>query len=155
MALFTDHTTAYVHEPLGLVVQYSGKGLFDMNYTLDGPTTINYSLLPHAGLWDKAGLEAERVKLAEPLQVTAIKPTSILQFSKPGWELSAMTIDGNDLLIRIYNAAASDTTVKLQIPFKNATIEELDGTKRSTFNGTISAPRFGFRTIRFHNVIQH
>lgn len=41
LALFSDHTTAYTHgkeDPLGLITQYSGVGLWGRNYSLNGPT---------------------------------------------------------------------------------------------------------------------
>lgn len=172
MALFTDHTTAYVHgkdQPLSLVVQYSGKGLWGMNYTVDGPTKIKYSLLPHKGSWDHAQLEAERSKLAEPLRVSAgetLSSQSFVQLSKQGWELSSMTIDGRDLLVRLYNAAAADSTVTVHLPVQpeKTSLENLDGSTvqsiqiRKTTQGGISfiveAPRFGFRTIRLSNLVK-
>ncbi|QEC42055.1 glycoside hydrolase family 38 C-terminal domain-containing protein [Pseudobacter ginsenosidimutans] len=170
IALFTDHTGAYVHgnnHPPGLVVQYSGRGLWGRDYTVNGPTSINYSLLPHKGLWEQAQLEAERVKLAEPLLASAgsAELKHFLHVSKPGWELSSMTIHGKDLLMRFYNAAASDSTatVYLSVPVKHVTLENLDGSILKTIqtknakNGTIftvSAPRFGIRTIRLHNLVK-
>ena len=170
MALFTDHTGAYVHgnnHPPGLVVQYSGRGLWGRDYTVDGPTSINYSLLPHKGSWEQAQLEVERVKLAEPLLASAGAAAlkRFLHVSKPGWELSSMTIHGKDLLMRFYNAAASDSTaaVYLPVPVKHVTLENLDGSVLKTIqtknakNGTsftVTAPRFGIRTIRLHNLVK-
>lgn len=172
MALFSDHTGAYVHgndHPLGLVVQYSGRGLWGMNYTVDGPTNISYSLLPHKGKWNNAELETERVKLAEPLLVSsgaASSTQSLVRLSKPGWELSSMTINGRDLLIRLYNAAASDTAVDvhLPVPVGKAVLENLDGsriktiqTKKHAKGGalfTVTAPLFGIRTIRLYNLVK-
>jgi alpha-mannosidase len=175
MALFTDHTTAYVQgegHPLGLVVQYAGRGLWGRNYAVNGPTIINYSLLPHAGVWDKAGIEAERAWLADPLQGQfvpaddALADKSLLNLDKKGWEVSAMTIAGNDLLVRLYNAAGNDSTVhvSLQAGTIAATIEELNGTTKLNLIAkkandgatmiTINAPRFGIRTIRFRNVVK-
>ncbi|WP_127132836.1 glycoside hydrolase family 38 C-terminal domain-containing protein [Pseudoflavitalea rhizosphaerae] len=169
MALFTDHTSAYVHgneHPPGLVVQYSGRGLWGRDYTVDGPTSIKYSLLPHAGPWDAAQLETERVKIAEPLlatEGTAINQ-SFVQFSQQGWELSSMTVQGKDLLMRLYNASAMDSvvTVKISMNVKKATLENLDGSSiktiqskkktRSSVSFTVTAPRFGIRTIRLHNL---
>ena len=49
LALLTDHTTCYVHgedHPLGLVLQYSGIGLWGRRYGIAGPTTVRYALLP-------------------------------------------------------------------------------------------------------------
>jgi alpha-mannosidase len=70
MAIFTDHTTSYAHGkdfPLGLDIQYSGMGLWNRDHTINGPTTINYALVPHAGKWDKAGIQAESANWNEPL----------------------------------------------------------------------------------------
>ncbi|WEK34087.1 MAG: glycoside hydrolase family 38 C-terminal domain-containing protein [Candidatus Pseudobacter hemicellulosilyticus] len=176
MALFTDHTTAYVHgrdQPLSLVVQYAGKGLWGMNYAVNGPTRISYSLLPHQGQWDKAELEAERVKLSEPLQVINLSAGARhyadnfrVRFSEPGWEISSMRIDGKDLLIRLYNTEASEhsAVMILNLPDAKASLENLDGStigpldpirnqqKLSLFN--VTAPRFGIRTIRVSNIVQ-
>lgn len=173
LALFSDHTTAYVHgndHPLSLVVQYSGVGLWGRNYSVDGPAHIKYSLLPHKGSWDKAALEAERVKLAEPLQISAGEglgmKQSFIQFSKPGWELSSMIVDGHDLLLRIYNAANTDSSVAVYLPVQlnKATLENLDNStikdlaiKKKNQNSVsipVTAPRFGFRTIRLHNLVK-
>ena len=49
LALLTDHTTCYVHgedHPPGLVLQYSGIGLWGRRYGIAGPTTVRYALLP-------------------------------------------------------------------------------------------------------------
>ena len=172
MALFTDHTTAYVHgkdQPLALVVQYSGKGLWGMNYSVDGSTRIKYSLLPHKGEWDHAQLEAERVKLAEPMKVStgdASTAQSFIRLNKQGWELSSMTIDSKDLLVRLYNAAATDSTVTVYLPVQPEKViqENLDGTpvksiqfKKTTQGGvsfSVTAARFGFRTIRLKGLVK-
>ncbi|MGN6416279.1 MAG: glycoside hydrolase family 38 C-terminal domain-containing protein [Pseudobacter sp.] len=172
MALFTDHTTAYVHgkdRPLELVVQYSGKGLWGMNYTVEGPTKLDYSLLPHKKSWDGAGLEAERARLAEPLQVVAgvaSSATSLIRLSKQGWELSSITIEGKDMLLRLYNAAAADSAVEVYLPVQPARVilENLNGTAvksiqtQNTAQGgvlfSVTAPRFGFRTVRLQNLVK-
>jgi alpha-mannosidase len=174
MALFTDHTTAYTHgedHPLGLVVQYAGKGLWGRNYAINGPTTIHYAILPHAGTWDREDLEAARTRLAEPLQASMINTPSssaaksLIHLDKKGWALSALIIEGNDLLVRLYNAAGADSTVNLylQASAEQVTIEELNSatkmvlTAKQSITGetivAVTAPRFGIRTIRFRNVV--
>jgi alpha-mannosidase len=75
MALFTDHTTSYAHGedfPLALNIQYSGMGLWGRDHQINGPTTIHYALVPHAGKWDKAGIEAENANWNEPLMAFGI-----------------------------------------------------------------------------------
>jgi alpha-mannosidase len=61
-------------------------------------------------------------------------------------------MDGKDLLVRIFNAAGDDKGM-LQIGFKadEVWMEELDGRKVKTLNGSLSIPRYGVRTIRFTN----
>lgn len=194
MAIFTDHTSAYVHGdglPPGLVVQYSGKGLWGMNYTVDGPTRMRYALLPHAGNWQEADIESVRGQWTAPLQTAMVllpeqvvtrqpivgmpvspvlKPGQLLQLDKKGWEVSSIVAQGHDWLVRVYNAAATDTTLELTVQAyaSAATEEELNGAVRTslaTFKAidgagnpytkvSIHAPLFGICTIRFHNIIQ-
>lgn len=166
MALFTDHTTSYAHGtdfPLALNVQYSGMGLWGKNYTIDGPTTIHYALVPHAGKWDKAGIETQSTAWNQPLytasaaEVAAKSPLVSVPF---GYEVSTVTYDGDDMLVRLYNAAgsASQTTISFNCSANAAQMLELDGRVKQTLtvgrNVTgastikLSMPRFGFRTIR-------
>jgi alpha-mannosidase len=110
LALFTDHTTSYTHGrnfPLGLTLQYSGNGLFFRNYTINGPSEINYALIPHLGRWDKSGIWTEGTKWNEPLMTGMVgnvlserTKSLITPVSGSGWEISSVTMDGNDLLIR-------------------------------------------------------
>ena len=91
---------------------------------------------------------------------------SLIHLDKKGWAISTLTIEGNDLLVRLYNAAGVDSTVNLylQASAGQVTTEELNGatkmvltTKQSTAGTTmvaVTAPRFGIRTIRFRNVVQ-
>jgi alpha-mannosidase len=70
LALMTDHTTSYAHgaeHPLGLTVQYSGVGLWGRNYSLNGPTELNYAVVPHAGTWEDAEIERNNARWNEPL----------------------------------------------------------------------------------------
>ena len=166
MALFSDHTTSYTHGenfPLGLTIQYSGNGIFYRNYTLDGPTEVHYALLPHKGTWEAAGLWAESNKWNEPLMVTAAADEgqrSLLQTDR-GVDISSITNDGNAMLVRLFNAAVKNPTVKVYLGFtaKSATTIELDGrsikelpihtdkTGRSWVE--LPIPPFGIRTIKF------
>ncbi len=59
LAVLADETTSYAHGPgypLALTVQYSGPGLFGRDYSISGPTTMDYAILPHTGRWDRAGV---------------------------------------------------------------------------------------------------
>jgi alpha-mannosidase len=169
MALFCDHTTSYVHGenfPLALTLQYSGNGIFYRNYTIDGPTEIQYALLPHKGKWQQAGLWSTGTKWSEPLIVTTAADEgqrSLLQVDK-GVEVAAMTIDNNALLVRLFNAEAKSPVVKVYLGFtaKAAAAVELDGraikalpihtdqTGRHWIE--LPIPPFGIRTIKFEHV---
>jgi alpha-mannosidase len=169
MALFSDHTTSYTHGehfPLGVTLQYSGNGIFYRNYTIDGATEIQYALLPHKGKWDQAGLWAEGTKWSEPLITTVANSEEQRSLLQPdnGVEVSSLTISGNALMVRLFNAAAKGPTVKVYLGFtaKTAVQVELDGRKIKTLpvhtdkTGrrwiAISIPQFGIRTIKFDHV---
>ena len=81
LAVLTDHTSSYVHgadHPPGLVLQYSGIGLWGRNYTIHGPTSVRYALVPHAGRWDKGAIPTESAQWNEPLVATwASSPFSL------------------------------------------------------------------------------
>lgn len=177
MALLTDHTSSYVHgkdHPAGLTVQYSGIGLWGRNYSITGPTEMQYAIIPHRNTWDKSGIWTEAEKWNEPLiareiedakesaQVAAGSPSSrsLLDIEGSGWQVSALTMEGSDLLVRLFNAEGDSTAKKISVDLniKDAHLVELNGDKgtdlkitggrdsRSTIE--LAMPRFGFRTIR-------
>ncbi|HEY4289603.1 MAG TPA: glycoside hydrolase family 38 C-terminal domain-containing protein [Puia sp.] len=169
MALFCDHTTSYGHGadfPLALTVQYSGNGIFYRDYKIDGPTEMNYAWIPHAGKWDQAGIWAEGTKWNEPLvaHIAEVKKAggrSLLWLERQGMEISSLTMEGGDLLVRLFNAEAAGDRQKLYFGFAAETVAEtgLDGreikqlTIRKNRSGQrfveLFLPRFGIRTIRF------
>lgn len=167
LALFTDHTTSYAHGdsiPLGLTVQYSGNGIFYRNYTIDGPTELNYALLPHVGRWDTARVWTAATKWKEPLIVVAAGEggsRSLLR-GEPGVEVSSVRWDGNALFVRLFNAEAGSGEVRLWLGFVPRSAEEieLDGRKIKTLKVIkedkgawvrLGIPHFGIRTIKFEH----
>ena len=182
MALFCDHTTSYGHGkdfPLALTVQYSGNGIFYRDYKIDGSTEMNYAWIPHAGKWDQAGIWAEGTKWNEPLVVRTGEvdeqggageqgmmkqggagERSLLQLERAGMEISSVRMEGNDLLVRLFNAEAAGEEQKLYFGFAVKSAEEvgLDGRLikgvaiRKDRSGRryvqLSIPRFGIRTLR-------
>lgn len=168
VAIFSDETTSYAHGPnypLGLTVAYSGPGLFWRDYTLERPTVMDYAILPHAGRWDKAGVWTAATRWNEPLRVQVGRKgvdRSLLRLEKAGWEVSAVTVSGHDLLVRLFNAEEKDSTQRVTVlfPVKTENLVALDGhvIKRidvaSDKTFTITAPRFGIRTIQFKDVIK-
>ncbi|MFD2144988.1 hypothetical protein [Mucilaginibacter antarcticus] len=123
MAMLTDHTTNYAHGtdyPLGLDVAYSGVGLWGRNYSLKYPTEMNYALVPHAGKWDKAGIWTESTQFNEPLKAVVTEGTpqvgewsrSLVNVLGSGLEVSSVTVSGDDLLIRLFNAEGDNQPKK-------------------------------------------
>lgn len=170
LALFTDHTTSYVHGkdyPLGFTLQYAGRALWGRNYDITGPTEVSYAIVPHNGNWETGGISKEETQWCEPLQVlpaTSGKDFSLLALTDHHWQVSAMRIEGKDLLIRLYNAGGNTRQQPLSFNGKTtqAVVEQLDGQAAETLQHRIAGgktvirlaiPRFGLRTIRLKNVI--
>lgn len=171
LALLSDHTTSYTHGdnfPLGLVVQYAGVGLWGRNYRTDSAINIHYAFIPHAGKWDKAALNKQTELWNTPLFATATgKPAgfqqSFVDVSKTGWQITSMTYEGNDLLLRLYNPEGDDATKDINfdckadkaelIQLNNQVIQTLTNTNKVAGKTSIrlAIPRFGIRTIRLVN----
>lgn len=170
MALFTDHTTSYVHGahyPLGFTLQYTGTALWGRSYNVDGPTEVKYAIMPHNGNWSTGGVSNEAERWCEPLLVTSASGGpgfSLLSLQDERWQVPALLADGKDLLIRIYNAAGDNRERELYFSgaLTHAVLERLDGQPLGDLplrqlNGRtairLSMPRFGIRTVRLKNVI--
>lgn len=174
MALLTDHTTSYVHGadlPLGLTLQYSGTGLWGRNYTITGPLDVGYALVPHGHRWDRAGLWQESDNWNRPLGVTVTNSElspgdyrkSLIDATGTGLELAGTYFQGNDLIVRVFNAEgdASPKTLRYNGHADKIQLVELDGsvkadlaTPRNEKDQTLlslTLPRFGIRTIKFSN----
>ncbi|MDR2953902.1 MAG: alpha-mannosidase [Prevotella sp.] len=162
-ALLSDHTTSYSYGqdfPLGLTAQYSGKGLWGPDYKITRPLKMKYAIIPHTGNWDKANISAESNKWNEPLSayfMSAIdlKDKSFINVHDSGYEIAAVKAEGNDLLVRLFNAEGSDSLEKITFNFPVKAIHqvELNGKAVSTLKMnknsiSISMPRFGIRTFR-------
>ena len=183
LAVFTDETTSYDHGPgypLALTVQYSGPGLFGRDYSITGPTTMDYAILPHTGRWDQAGIWTAGTRFNEPLLVkvggeeysrtqssqNANFPGSLLHLANSGWEVPSVTVSATDLLVRLFNAEGKDSLQRIYpgFPVKAAYEVALDGhviqpldIKQDARGKTyipVTAPRFGIRTIKFKDVLK-
>ena len=177
MAIFTDHTTSYSHGkdfPAGLTIQYSGIGLWGRNYNINGPTEINYALIPHIGKWDKSGIWTESIFRNEPLiaKILDSAPSpenmnrSFTDITGTGYEISSLVSDGNDLLVRVFNAEGDDSPRKLSFDGNAERVQlvELNGRmsgelktekgKPSTTVVNLAIPRFGIRTLRLVNILK-
>jgi alpha-mannosidase len=170
LALFTDHTTSYAHgdnSPLGLTTQYAGVGLWGRNYSISGPTEINYAILPHAGKWNDADVWTKNNEWNLPLQAAVFQTNdslkngrkSLLQFTGKGIEVTALQMDGEDLLVRVFNTTGKPVNQQMYFDgdADNIYIEELNGKINKRLEKTkvpnavifnIGIPIFGIRTIR-------
>lgn len=167
LALLTDHTTSYVSGadlPLALTLQYSGIGLWGMNYAIEGPSQIHYALVPHARKWDAAGVSETAARWNEPLVPVLLdeKPAtwnkSWLALSK-GWEVTSLQMDGDDVLLRIFNASSKEASgaAIVNSVIQEANQVELNGDVLKALPVTVtggkssvalSVPQFGICTIK-------
>lgn len=174
VALFSDQVTSYVHgkdHPLALVLAWGWDGPpFFGDCPLEGEHEANYAIMPHAGRWDEAGLWQACRERGEPLlpQLMTGKPApqkmrySLVNVSGEGCDVPTVTVEGNHLMVRLFNAGALDNARRMvSIPMKpvGAELVELDGRTikplevRVTGDGRhgveLVMPRFGVRTVRF------
>jgi alpha-mannosidase len=164
LALLSDHTTSYSHGtdfPLGLTLQYSGIGLWGMNYAITGPLHVQYALIPHQGKWDAAGIGTKNNEWNEPLIVSfqengKTAEHSFLQFSRKGYELTAVKTEGGNLILRIFNHENDGQPLSVRFGFPVSKCEEitlngerLTGISLQNDNSiAVAIPRFGIKTIR-------
>lgn len=161
-ALLSDHTTSYSfgeNYPLSLTAQYSGIGLWGMDYKITGPLKMKYAMIPHTGKWEKSCVSTEDNKWNEPLVAsllgkTAVEDKSYFDTGNSGYEVTAFKTHGDDLIIRLFNAEGNTSIQKLKFGFPVSSVEEVDLrgniiTKNAIDKNSISLsiPRFGIKTL--------
>ena len=164
MALFSDHTTSYsfgADFPLGLTLQYSGIGLWGMNYKITQSLQVNYALLPHQGRWNEAAIGTKNKEWNEKpvivfLEKDEIGEKSFLQFDKQGYEITACKPeDDKNLLLRVFNQESDGRPVEIQFNFPvkkivevalNGEIEAVCKVKNNRIK--VAIPPFGIKTLR-------
>ena len=148
-------------------MQYSGIGLWGKNYSITGPSEVNYALVPHGGRWDSAGIWTESDRWNEPLTATVMQADlpsagakkSLVSVSGAGWEVSSLRRDGNDLLVRVFNAEGDGSPQEIVFDGHADRVEivELSGQAIRDLSQTrlagkttvrLSVPRFKVQTIR-------
>jgi alpha-mannosidase len=165
MALLSDHTTAYVHGedfPLGLVVQYSGLGLWGKDYTIDGPTHIHYALMPHKDKWDQARVWSASADWNQPLTLvsgdagTKAGSKPMIISASDGLVLSYAKTNNDCFTMRVFNAEGANGLKSIRPGFKytKAIVRSLDGLQLGELKAgrdgiSLHIPRFGIRTIEF------
>jgi alpha-mannosidase len=164
IALLSDHTTSYSQGadfPLGLTLQYSGIGLWGMNYAVTGPLHVRYALIPHRGKWDESGIGTKSTAWNEPLilslqETGAPAECSFLQFDRKGYELTTLKREGNELILRIFNQEGDSRPLSVRFGFPVSKCEEiaLNGERLSGIplqkdnSIAVVLPRFGIKTLR-------
>lgn len=168
LGLFSDHTTSYTFGsdfPLGLTIQYAGKGLWARDYRCDGPTEVRYALVPHTGGWNAANLPALSASWQEPAigALTGGGPArarSLIDPGDSGWLVPAMFERDNSIFVRLFNATGDSSARKLKLGFEADLVElvELDGrvirelSVREDRSLELDIPQLGFRTLRFSKI---
>jgi len=166
LALLSDHTTSYSYGedfPLGLTAQYSGIGLWGPDYKITKPLKMKYAIIPHKGNWDQASISDESNRWNEPL-IAAYYPflrmdeKSHINIDASGYEISAVKVDGNSIIVRLYNSNGDNSSKKVNFDFPLSAINEIDlngkilskeNIKRSRGKSsiTVSMPRLGIKTF--------
>jgi len=162
LAVFSDHTTSYSYGedfPLSLTAQYSGVGLWGPDYKITRPLKMKYAIVPHTGKWDNAAIATESNKWDEPLITSFHKNVqsvdrSFLSIDKSGYEITAFKMEGNNILIRLFNAEGDNSTKKLGFNFPISSVEEVDLNGNTITKNqlnkksiTLSMPHFGIKTL--------
>ncbi|MFV0420198.1 MAG: glycoside hydrolase family 38 C-terminal domain-containing protein [Dysgonomonas sp.] len=161
-ALLSDHTTSYSFGedfPLSLTAQYSGVGLWGVDYKITRPLKMKYAVIPHAEKWDRSGISMESNKWNEPLIVSLyngaeIEDKSYFDIYNSGYEITAFKVQGDNLLIRLFNAEGDASIQNLKFGFPVSLIEEVDlngdvitKNKVNKNEMSLSIPRFGIKTL--------
>jgi alpha-mannosidase len=138
-------------------------GLWGRNHTITGPTEIHYAIIPHGGEWDDADISNQTQNWNEPLLASLSSEgnlkKSLVDATGTGYQITTVLVDGDDLLVRVFNAEGKSD--KKQLSFggnaEAAELIELNGTTKQKLNLNnnaadcevdLSMPRFGVRTIR-------
>ena len=175
MTIFSDLVTTYVHGPehppaLVLAWGWDGKHFFG-DCPLAGDHEAGYSILPHRGKWDEAGIWRACRERSEPLlpQLTEGQPArgngrSLVNVSGTGVEVPTLLVEGGDLLVRLFNAEGDTGARSVSLAVKPARVDlvELDGrvieqlpitpAENGRYEVRLAIPRFGIRTLRCRGV---
>lgn len=161
-ALLSDHTTSYSYGedfPLSLTAQYSGIGMWGVDYKITEPLKMKYAIIPHTGKWNEAAIATESNKWNQPLvafyhKTAPLIDKSFLNLNNSGYEITAFKIQENDILIRLFNAEGDNTPQKLIFGFPVSGVEEVDLNGNTISKKTVdknhislSMPPFGIKTL--------
>lgn len=172
LAVVSDRTTAYSFgdgDPLGLILGWGGEaGFWWGRCPLRGEQDSSYSLIPHSGRWTEAELWQQNAAKEEPIvaqwiqseTVPADSRRSYLQVTPSKTMVSAASMNGSDLEVRVFHAHDEDGDCQISFGFNVAEVHsvELDGRvletlpiqaeERGTCSVKFKISRFGLRTLR-------
>ncbi|WP_179281179.1 glycoside hydrolase family 38 C-terminal domain-containing protein [Paenibacillus sp. XY044] len=175
LSIFSDHTTGYSHsqeDPLALTLGWGGEGGFWWGKRpLRGVQETRYAIMPHAGRWDRAGIQQECTNWTEPLLAVYGRTNagltgswSLLDVSDPSIVVSSVTRDGRDLLVRLYNSGSEPASfsIKMSAEFGDVTAVELDGKFKERLQSialpdhasqvNLSLQQHGLATLRYSDI---
>lgn len=167
LALLSDHTTSYLYSsdyPLSLTAQYSGVGLWGMDYKITEALHMRYALIPHIGMWNEALISTQSTYWNEPLlgvyeSNLRVEDRFFVSSDRSGLEITAMKMEDEAVLLRLFNAEGTSGPQKITLGFPVESLEEVllsgekvkriemvqDAGKQLFF---IEIPRFGIKTVR-------
>lgn len=170
LAVLTDHTGSYVHGkeyPLSLTAQYSGLGLWGMDYKINGPLHMGYALIPHEKSWNIARIADRSNAWNEPL-VASYHPhlqpedRQLITLSDDQLEISALQLEHGQLSLRLFNSDNRKASATVAINFPAASLQEvlLNGEQKGNIplkkiagnrNAFVAQlPEFGIRTFQIN-----
>ncbi|MFN8025835.1 MAG: glycoside hydrolase family 38 C-terminal domain-containing protein [Acidimicrobiia bacterium] len=124
---------------------------------LQGRVTLRYALLPHRGTWEQADLFDAADEFLVPLQKVrgggwpgASAPAAGSNLTVTGAPVSAVTREGDDVLVRVFNPGTTDTDVSITrngTPLGGAVVDFV-GTEVAPFAGTLTVAPGAIRTLR-------
>ena len=124
---------------------------------LQGRVAVRYALLPHRGTWEDADLYEAADEFLVPLQKVrgggwpgASAPATGSNLEVTGAPVSAVTRDGDALIVRVFNPGAERTDVTVTrdgAPLGGAVVD-LVGNETAPFTGTLAVPPGAIRTLR-------
>jgi alpha-mannosidase len=172
LALLSDHTTAYTNGenyPLALVLAWAWEGGFWWGkHPLRGPLEMSYAIVPHQGAWDAARISEECGRYSEQLVSQLVEGTpagidssySLLQLDSRGIQVSTLLVEGDAILVRLFNADSNESAHVVSFPNRPKQIEivELDGriSQILTIHSAgelghqvrLDIPKFGLRVLK-------
>lgn len=168
LAVLTDHTGSYVHGkefPLSLTAQYSGLGLWGMDYKITGPLHMRYALIPHEKKWNIARITDRSNAWNEPLLASyhpniEARDRQLIVLSDDNLEISALQLDHGQLALRLFNTGNKQASSTVTITFPATSLQEvqLNGEHKRDISFrkmaedrkafVVQLPQFGIRTFK-------